>query len=64
MDAHTRLEFEMSIDSVKELQPKLCELARSFYDSLKVQNFTDEQALYITSQYVITLCGIRRTTEN
>lgn len=62
LDAHKKLEFEMSVDAVKEVLPKLGETAKSFYDALLKQGFTDVQALYLTSRYVDAICGFNRKT--
>lgn len=55
LDAHKKLEAEMAVDQMKEAYPKIAETARDFFEALKKEDFTDYQALYITSNYLVSL---------
>ena len=46
MNGHERLEFEMAIDQVKEILPKIAELAYEYFSQLLKSGFDEKQALF------------------
>lgn len=52
MNGHERLEFEMAIDHMKEVLPKIAELAYEYFDQLSKKGFEEKQALFLVAQYV------------